>query len=85
MRASRRDFLLLAGAAALRPRRSAAGVRGGALTRDITIVNALGDLDDPNHPDTGPAVITPRMLADARIAKILGGNFIRYAREVWGA
>jgi membrane dipeptidase len=65
MTASRRHFLLLAGAAALRSGRSTARPRGGALPSDVTIVNALGDLDDPNHPDTGPAVITPRMLADA--------------------
>jgi membrane dipeptidase len=30
-----------------------------------TVVNALGGLDDPNHPDDGPATITARMLADA--------------------
>ena len=64
MTASRRDFLLLAGAAALRPYGAAARI-GGSFRRDATIVNALGGLDDPNHPDTGPAVITPRMLADA--------------------
>lgn len=64
MTASRRHFLLLAGAAALRPRVAPARtVR--ALPHDVVIVNALGGLDDPNHPDTGPAVITPRMLADA--------------------
>ena len=64
MTASRRDFLLLAGAAALRPR-GASARSAGSLLRDATIVNALGGLDDPNHPDAGPAVITPRMLADA--------------------
>lgn len=61
---SRRDFLLLAGAAALVPRLAPARM-AGVLPRDAVIVNALGGLDDPNHPDTGPAVITPRMLADA--------------------
>lgn len=66
MTASRREFLALAGAAALRPRRAPARM-GGSRVSDYTIVNALGDLDDPNHPelDLGPAVITPRMLADA--------------------
>jgi membrane dipeptidase len=64
MTTSRRHFLLLAGAAALRSRRAAARTRGPT-AHDYTIVNALGGLDDPNHPDTGPAVITPRMLADA--------------------
>lgn len=64
MTASRRHFLLLAGAAALRLRRAPAHT-GRPLLSDVTIVNALGDLDDPNHPDPGPAVITPRILADA--------------------
>lgn len=65
MTSSRRDFLLLAGAAALQSGRAPARMRAAALPPDVTIVNALGGLDDPNHPDTGPAVITPRMLADA--------------------
>jgi membrane dipeptidase len=64
MTASRRQFLLLSGAAALLPPRAPART-GGSLLRDVTIVNALGGLEDPNHPDTGPAVITPRILADA--------------------
>lgn len=64
MTTNRRHFLLLAGAAALRSRRAPARTRGTPAD-DFTIVNALGGLDDPNHPDTGPAVITPRMLADA--------------------
>ena len=52
------------------------------------------------RPDTYPFVVDlrgvdqfrklARLLAarghgQARIAKILGGNFVRYAREVWGA
>jgi membrane dipeptidase len=64
MRASRRHFLLLAGAAALQSHRARASTRS-SLPSDLTIVNALGGLDDPNHPDSGPAVITARMLADA--------------------
>lgn len=62
MTTSRRHFLLLAGAAALRSRAASART-GGSRLQDATIVNALGGLDDPNHP--GPAVITRRMLADA--------------------
>ncbi|THD56702.1 membrane dipeptidase [Phenylobacterium sp.] len=31
-----------------------------------TVINALGGLNDPNHPGEGPEKITPRMLADAR-------------------
>lgn len=64
MTTSRRHFLLLAGAAALWSHRAPAR-SSGTPSDDFTIVNALGGLDDPNHPDTGPAVITPRMLADA--------------------
>ena len=64
MTATRRHFFLLAGAAALRPRRVPAR-SSGASADDFTIVNALGGLDDPNHPDAGRAVITSRMLADA--------------------
>ena len=30
-----------------------------------TVINALGGLNDPNHPEPGPDKITPRMLADA--------------------
>jgi len=33
--------------------------------RPWIVINALGGLDDPNHPSDDPAVITPRMLADA--------------------
>lgn len=65
MTANRRHFLLLAGAAVLRPRRAPARMKTASLPHDVTIINALGGLDDPNHPGTGPAVITPRMLADA--------------------
>jgi membrane dipeptidase len=72
--ASRRDFLLLAGAAALQSRPALARARGAALPHDVTIVNALGDLDDPNHPAPGPAVITPRMLADAHASGVAAVN-----------
>lgn len=64
MLTSRRSFLALSALAALNSRRASAHVPGPDL-RDALIVNALGGLDDPNHPDTGPAVITPRILADA--------------------
>jgi membrane dipeptidase len=64
MTATRRRFLILSGAAALRPYCASARMRDPALG-NITIINALGGLDDPNHPDSGPAIITPRILADA--------------------
>ena len=61
---NRRHFMLLASAAVLAAPRSRARTATPAL-RDPLIVNALGGLDDPNHPDPGFAVITPRILADA--------------------
>jgi membrane dipeptidase len=64
MIATRRRFLTLAGAVALRTRRGTARI-GDSRLRDTAVVNALGTLEDPNHPETGPAVITPRILADA--------------------
>lgn len=73
MTANRRQFLLLAGATAFQPRWAPARVRN-TLPRDAIIVNALGDLDDPNHPDDGPAVITPRMLADAHASGLTAVN-----------
>jgi membrane dipeptidase len=39
-----------------------------------TVVNALGGLGDPNHPDDGPAKITPRMLADAHASGMAAVN-----------
>jgi len=35
------------------------------LAADWAVINCLGSLDDPNHPNSGPAIITPRMLVDA--------------------
>ncbi|WP_419814302.1 dipeptidase [Glacieibacterium sp.] len=48
----------------------AATVKAASAARaDPVVINALGALDDPNHPldedDRGPLVITPRMIADA--------------------
>ncbi len=65
--ADRRQLLALGGAAAL----SGAAISARAAERRAdpiagwTVVNALGGLDDPNHPDAGDAAITPRILADA--------------------
>jgi membrane dipeptidase len=64
MIATRRRFFALAGVVAFGPRLGLARTEDISL-HDPTIVNALGSLDDPNHPDEGPAVITPRILADA--------------------
>ena len=61
---NRRRFLALTGASVIGPRIAAARARGDVL-HSATIVNALGGLDDPNHPEPGSAVITARILADA--------------------
>lgn len=51
---------------------TAAAMAGPALAapRDplagLTVINALGGIDDPNFPDAPPWILTPRMLADAR-------------------
>ena len=66
-----RRTMLASGAAALAPAMISA--KGYAATRDpiagLTVINALGTLDDPNHPedDAHPqVVVTPRIIADAR-------------------
>jgi len=61
MTMTRRTALTLATAAVA----TSADAAGKDPIAGWTVVNALGGLDDPNHPDDGPAKITPRMLADA--------------------
>jgi membrane dipeptidase len=71
-----------------------------ALAKEIAERRANGISAPGERPDTYPFVVDlrgvdqfrklARLLAarghgQARIAKILGGNFVRYAREVWGA
>lgn len=43
-----------------RPTRSDEPLQG------LTVINALGGIDDPNLPDAPPGQLTPRMIADAR-------------------
>lgn len=88
----------------------------GVDIENFVIINALGELDDPNAPASVAAsgalaptsaqlTIDERALADAhasgvtaiarlldergysstRIEKILGLNFLNYAKAVWGA
>jgi membrane dipeptidase len=64
MLAGRRQFILAAAASVLESRAGVARTGADSLAEPL-IINALGGLDDPNHPDSGPALITPRMLADA--------------------
>ena len=73
----RRGFIGLAGAGALAFTR--AFTRALAQGRGDTggppvVINALGGLDDPNHPDPGPARLTPRVLADARASGLTAVN-----------
>ncbi len=63
MTLARRHFLALAAA-------SATAGPAAAATPDpianLTVINALGGLDDPNFPEAPVATITPRILRDAR-------------------
>ena len=43
-----------------------APARSGDPLKGLTVINALGGIDDPNLPDTPTGVLTPRMIADAR-------------------
>ena len=60
----------LAAASLASPAPAPAGLAGPANGSDplagLTVINALGSLDDPNLPDAAPGVLTPRMIDDAR-------------------
>jgi membrane dipeptidase len=45
----------------------------------------VDDLRGPDQFRKLAELLAARKHSEARIAKILGGNFVRYAREVWGA
>lgn len=62
MTLDRRAVLALSAAALASP---ALGATPDPLAR-LTVINALGGIDDPNFPDAPIGVLTPRMLADAR-------------------
>src|ERR1700742_3531305 len=62
MTLSRRSALALSAAALAAP---AFAAKAADPIAGWTVINALGGLDDPNHPSGGAATITPRMLADA--------------------
>ncbi|OOG55192.1 peptidase M19 [Rhodanobacter sp. B05] len=73
MTLNRRQFLTgsvvtLAAASLAAP--ALAGPSGLARRSDplkgLTVINALGGIDDPNLPDTPTGALTPRMMADAR-------------------
>ncbi|HEX4416553.1 MAG TPA: membrane dipeptidase [Kofleriaceae bacterium] len=52
--------------------------------RPADLYTFLPDLNFANRYETLGAMLVLRGHADARIAKILGGNFARVMREVWG-
>lgn len=58
----------------------------GTLTpgRSTDLVTFLPDLNHPRRFETIAAMLSSRGHTDARIAKVLGGNFARVMREVWG-
>ena len=56
---------------------SAPGEREDAFT-------LVPDLNTPKRFETIASLLSKRGYADTRIAKILGGNFNRLFREVWG-
>jgi membrane dipeptidase len=66
---NRRQLLALSAAAAASPTFAVADPLGGAV-----VVNALGGLHDPNHPEPPRPVLTPRILADARASATTAVN-----------
>jgi membrane dipeptidase len=69
----RRDFLTLAGAAALAG--PAGAQRRPVPRRPTLIVNALGGLDDPNvQGETGERIVSDRIVADARASGLTAVN-----------
>jgi membrane dipeptidase len=60
MRLSRRTVLALSAAAAATPALGATDPLAG-----LTVINALGGLNDPNFPEPARAAVSPRILKDA--------------------
>ena len=55
-----------------------------ATGRPADLYTFIPDLNLPNRFELLAALLSARGHSDARIAKILGGNFARVMREVWG-
>ena len=53
--------------------------------RDPNLVMYIPDLNDVRRFDMLAGMLSARGHSDARIEKILGGNFARVMREVWGS
>jgi membrane dipeptidase len=51
-----------------------AAARNSDSLSDLVVVNALGSINDPNLPDSPDAVLTPRIIADARASGVTAVN-----------
>jgi membrane dipeptidase len=69
---SRRNLVAVAIASAIAPTLAVAA-SADPIAR-WTVVNALGGLGDPNHPEAEDADLTPRILADARASGLTAVN-----------
>lgn len=63
--------------------RKAAGI--GARGENPDTIPMVADLQGPGQFDKLAGLLRARGYREGRIEKILGGNFLRYARLVWGA
>lgn len=64
-------------------RRKAAGI--GARGENPDTIPMVADLQGPGQFEKLAGLLRARGYREARIEKILGGNFLNYARLVWGA
>lgn len=63
---NRRQLLALSAAAVAAPAFAAPTLASRDPLAGVTVINALGGLNDPNLPEPPRAAVTPRILADAR-------------------
>jgi membrane dipeptidase len=63
-------------------RRTAAGIAAPGESPDV--LPFIPELSGPNQFRTLSTLLAARGHGSSRIDKILGGNFLRFAREVWG-
>jgi len=71
---NRRTVLALGALAAAGPA-VAAEARKADPIAGLTVINALGGLEDPNFPDAPTGTLTPRILADARASGMTAVNW----------
>ncbi|WP_296597112.1 membrane dipeptidase [Phenylobacterium sp.] len=69
---NRRTLLALSAAAAAAP---AVATAAADPIAGMTVINALGGLDDPNFPERTRPELTPRILADARASGLTAVNW----------